>query len=206
MTFLRTKTQEKNMRHQLITRMLMVCAVAFGVCVTVSAQKKDTVRKNVATPSDVEYDVSLRIVDAQGENPGYEAIVRLGEKTLQVLEERADQRPDEMEKFGNVIQTDVNFDGHPDLLICLGGMNVTDQTFIYYDAWISNVAEGELTFSCYKNFRDISNAEVDAVKQRILSHYMARDGSFTYSALRWHDGKLEMDGKSWNVKKKLVIR
>ena len=209
-------------KKKLITVVLwLVCAFAFILGFTIKngstkanaqamvASAEIATNANVANHGkafDVDYDVSLRIVDADGEQPGYEAIVRLDGKTLQVLEGRTEYRPDEMEKFGNVIQTDVNFDGQPDLLICLGGMNVTDQTFIYYDAWLSRKVSGNHTFSLYKDFRDITNAEVDATKKRILSHYMARDGSFTYSAQQWVNGKLELDGKSWNVKKKLVIR
>ena len=80
-------------------------ACAFFCCASLSLHAQDS------------YDVSLRIVDADGENPGYEAIVRLNGKTLQVLEARVEDRPGVMEKFGNVIQKDVNFDGLDDLLI-----------------------------------------------------------------------------------------
>lgn len=161
------------------------------------------------------YDVSLRIVDEQGPKPGYECIVRLagigGNKTLQVLEARIEDRPDKMEKFGNVVETDVNFDGIPDLLICLGGQSVTDQTFMHYDAWIAKRVEGpseSYQFVRYKNFRGIANAEVDHVNKRILSHYLVRDGvSYNYSAHRWREnGMLMEDGPSWVEKKKLVVK
>ena len=155
-----------------------------------------------------EYDVSLRIVDADGEHPAYEAIFRMNGKALQVLEARVEDRPDDMEKFGNVIQADVNFDGYDDLLICLGGQKVSDQTFMHYDAWIFNphtIENGPLTR--YKNFRGIVNAEVDSKNQRILSHYMVRDGvTYNYTAHRWKNGMLMVDGQSWNEKGKLQIK
>lgn len=151
-----------------------------------------------------DYDVSLRIVDANGANPGYEAIVRNRDgKIFQVLETKVEDRPGDMAKFGNVIEKDVNFDGTPDLLICLGGQKVTDQTFLYYDAWIADWNEGNVTFTLYPSFRDIANAEVDAAYRCIFSHYMARDGSYTYLQKSWSNGKLVEDGKSWNVKQKL---
>lgn len=154
-----------------------------------------------------DYDVSLRIVDEQGAQPGYEAIVRLNGKTLQVLEARVEDRPGVMEKFGNVIQKDVNFDGLDDLLICLGGQPVTDQTFMYYDAWIAQSGANGPTFTLYKDFRDITNAEVDTANKRILSHYLVRDGvTYNYTQKRWQDGELKAVGKSWNVKKKLVVK
>ena len=133
-----------------------------------------------------------------------EAIVRNRDgKTLQVLETKVEDRPGDMAKFGNVIEKDVNFDGTPDLLICLGGQKVTDQTFLYYDAWIADWNEGNVTFTLYPSFRDIANAEVDAAYRCIFSHYMARDGSYTYLQKSWSNGKLVEDGKSWNVKQKL---
>ena len=152
-----------------------------------------------------DYDVSLRIVDEKGPMPGYEAIVRNRDgKTLQVLEAKLEDRPDDMKSFGNVIEQDVNLDGTPDLLISVGGRSVTDQTFQYYDAWIADWNEGNVTFTLYPTFRDIANPEVDAAYQCVFSHYMARDGSYTYIQKRWENGKLVEDGKSWNVKEKLV--
>ena len=154
-----------------------------------------------------DYDVSLRIVDGQGQHPGYEAIVRNRDgKTLQVLETRVEDRPSNMEKFGNVIETDVNFDGTPDLLISVGGQSVSDQTFQYYDAWIADWNEGNVTFTLYPTFREIANAEVVPAYQCIFSHYMARDGSYTYIQKSWKNGKLVEDGQSWNVKQKLKLR
>lgn len=154
-----------------------------------------------------EYDVSLRIVDADGEHPGYETIVRLNGKTLPVLEARVEDRPDDMDDFGNVIQVDVNFDGYDDLLICLGGQKVSDQTFMHYDAWIATPADGSIKFVRYKNFRGITNAEVDSANKRILSHYLVRDGvTYNYTAHRWKNGMLMVDGQSWNEPKKLVVK
>lgn len=155
-----------------------------------------------------EYDVSLRIVDADGEHPGYEAIFRMNGKALQVLEARVEDRPSDMEKFGNVMQVDVNFDGYDDLLICLGGQKVSDQTFMHYDAWIFNPHTLENgPFTRYKNFRGVANAEVDSENQRILSHYLVRDGvTYNYTAHRWKNGMLMVDGQSWNENGKLQIK
>ena len=170
-------------------------ACAFCCCASLTAHAQE------------DYDVSLRIVDEQGAQPGYEAIVRLNGKTLQVLEAQVIDRPDEMEKFGNVLQKDVNFDGLDDLLICLGGQKVSDQTFMHYDAWLATSADGTVKFVRYKNFRGVTNAEVDTANKRILSHYLVRDGvTYNYTAHRWKNGMLMEDGQSWNEPKKLLIK
>lgn len=151
-----------------------------------------------------EFNVSVRTfdMDSQDPGPGYEATVsNKAGKTIQVLEGRTEGYPPDMLKtFGEVWQTDINFDGHTDVLICLGWVPVSDQHFVLYDAWLFNPDEGK--FICSPNFRDIYNPEVDREKKRILSHYIARDGvQRVYSALYWQpDGSLQEAGETWVVK------
>ena len=151
-----------------------------------------------------EFNVSVRTfdMDSQDPGPGYEATVsNKAGKTIQVLEGRTEGYPPDMLKtFGEVWQTDINFDGHTDVLICLGWVPVSDQHFVLYDAWLFNPTEGK--FICSPNFRDIYNPEVDREKKRILSHYIARDGvQRVYSALYWQpDGSLQEAGETWVVK------
>jgi hypothetical protein len=150
-----------------------------------------------------EYDVSVRTfdMDSNDPGPGYEAIIRLDGKTLQVVEGRGYDYPENMlESFGNVWMADVDFDGHTDVLISLGTMPASDQTFTQYDAWLYNSDDGK--FYCPQTFRDIYNPEVDVKEHRILSHYIARDGKTkVYSAHYWQkDGNIQQVGKSWTVK------
>ena len=154
-------------------------------------------------PDDVDiYDVSVRTfdLDSQEPGPGYEGIIRKDGKTLQVVEGRTEGYPKDMLKpFGDVWQTDINFDGHTDILICLGWEPVSDQVFTHYDAWLFNPADGKFYHS--PNFRDICNPEPDRQEHRILSHYIARDGSTrVYSALYWQsDRSLRQVGKTWTL-------
>ena len=149
---------------------------------------------------DEEWDVSVRTFDMDSE-PKYEVIIRDSEgKTRTVGERTGFDYPQAMlETFGNVWETDVNFDGHTDVLICLGRMPASDQTFVHYDAWVYDPDDGK--FYCQGTFRDIFNPEIDREEHRILSHYIARDGvTRVYSAHYWQkDGNIVTVGDSWTV-------
>jgi hypothetical protein len=149
----------------------------------------------------VEWDVSVRTTDLETEKPRYEAMIRdVQGKTIQVAEGHTVDYPQEMLKpFGNVWQADVNFDGHTDVMICLGMMPTSDQAITYYDAWLYNPQTGKFDF--HEGFRDISNPEVDIVNQYVTSHYLIRDG-VTQQYTAW---SIQKDGtqkklKEWGVK------
>ena len=153
-------------------------------------------------PTNVEeWDVSVRSIDLDS-NPRYEVIIRDSKgKTLTFGERQGFDYPrDMLETFGNVWQTDVNFDGHTDVMICLGKEPVSDQVFVRYDAWVYDPDDNK--FYCQGTFRDICNPEVDREGRRILSHYIARDGKTrVYSAHYWQkDGNIAQEGETWEVK------
>ena len=153
-------------------------------------------------PTNVEeWDVSVRTIDLDSD-PRYEVIIRDSKgKTLTFGERNGFDYPrDMLETFGNVWQTDVNFDGHTDVMICLGLMPTSDQTFVKYDAWVYDPDDNK--FYCQSSFREICNPEVDREGRRILSHYIARDGKTrVYSAHYWQkDGNITQEGETWVVK------
>ena len=153
-------------------------------------------------PTNVEeWDVSVRTIDLDSD-PRYEVIIRDSKgKTLTFGERKGFDYPTDMlETFGNVWQTDVNFDGRTDVMICLGLMPTSDQAFVKYDAWIYDPDDNK--FYCQDSFREICNPEVDREGHRILSHYIARDGKTrVYSAHYWQkDGNIAQEGKTWEVK------
>ena len=153
-------------------------------------------------PTNVEeWDVSVRTIDLDS-NPRYEVIIRDSKgKTLTFGERQGFDYPrDMLETFGNVWQTDVNFDGHTDVMICLGKEPVSDQVFVRYDAWVYDSDDNK--FYCQGTFRDICNPEVDREGRRILSHYIARDGKTrVYAAHYWQkDGNIAQEGETWEVK------
>ena len=153
-------------------------------------------------PTNVEeWDVSVRTIDLDSD-PRYEVIIRDSNgKTLTFGERNGFDYPTDMlETFGNVWQTDVNFDGRTDVMICLGLMPTSDQTFVKYDAWVYDPDDNK--FYCQGTFREICNPEVDREGRRILSHYIARDGKTrVYSAFYWQkDGNIAQEGETWEVK------
>ena len=151
-----------------------------------------------STPETLNFEVSVVTPDLEEQYPRYEATVTSGNKTIQVLKGKTEDYPKDMlGKFGQVTQVDVNFDGYTDLLICLGEVPASDQTFLTYDAWIYNPEKGQ--FRLHEGFRDIYNAEVDAANKRILSHYLVRDGKTKYyNAVRLKDdGTVEEMGEGW---------
>ena len=97
------------------------------------AQEAETAEE---APAAEEWDVSVRTTDLETKKPRYEAIFRdANGNTIQVAEGNTVDYPQDMlEPFGNVWQADVNFDGHTDIMICLGMMPASDQTITYYDA------------------------------------------------------------------------
>ena len=127
-------------------------------------------------PAAEEWDISVRTTDLEEKLPRYEALIRdANGKVIQVLEGNTVDYPQDMLKpFGNVWQADVNFDGHTDIMICLGMMPASDQTITYYDAWLYNPNAGE--FFHHEGFRDISNPEVDTFNEYVTGHYLLRDG------------------------------
>lgn len=149
-------------------------------------------------PETLNFEVSFVTPDLEEQYPRYEATVTSGNKTIQVLKGKTEDYPKDMlGKFGQVTQVDVNFDGYTDLLICLGEVPASDQTFLTYDAWIYNPEKGQ--FRLHEGFRDIYNAEVDVANKRILSHYLVRDGKTKYyNAVRLKDdGTVEEMGEGW---------
>ena len=153
-------------------------------------------------PTNVEeWDVSVRTIDLDSA-PRYEVIIRDSKgKTLTFGERNGFDYPrDMLETFGNVWQTDVNFDGRTDVIICLGQEPVSDQTFVRYDAWVYDPDDNK--FYCQGTFREICNPEVDREGHRILGHYIARDGKTrVYSAHYWQkDGNIVQEGETWEVK------
>ena len=127
-------------------------------------------------PDAEEWDVSVRTTDLEEQKPRYEAIFRdANGNTIQVAEGHTVDYPQDMLKpFGNVWQADVNFDGHTDIMICLGIKPVNGQTVTWYEAWLYNPQTGK--FYSQSDFRDINNPEVDTVNKYITGHYLLRDG------------------------------
>lgn len=176
-----------------------VVATAVDTTASVEAEESDGAAADGQGLAE-EWDVSVRTFDIDSE-PKYEVIIRDSEGKTRTVGERTgfDYPQDMLETFGNVWETDVNFDGHTDVLICLGKEPVSDQVFVRYDAWVYDTEDGK--FYCQGTFREICNPEIDREGRRILSHYIARDGKTrVYSAHYWQrDGNIAQEGETWTV-------
>jgi hypothetical protein len=176
-----------------------VAAIAVDTTASVEAEESDGAAADGQGLAE-EWDVSVRTFDIDSE-PKYEVIIRDSEGKTRTVGERTgfDYPQDMLETFGNVWETDVNFDGHTDVLICLGKEPVSDQVFVRYDAWVYDTEDGK--FYCQGTFREICNPEIDREGRRILSHYIARDGKTrVYSAHYWQrDGNIAQEGETWTV-------
>ena len=78
---------------------------------------------------------------------------------------------------GVVYETDVNFDGHPDVLLFRGVLGA--QGIDFYDCWIS---DGSRLVRC-EGFEEIPNPYVDAGNKLIYGH--VRDGAAAYYTLQY---------------------
>ena len=70
-----------------------------------------------------------------------------------------------MKEVGRLILADVNFDGHTDLLVCLGRYDAAEH--LQFDAWIWE--PGEEFFVYDEDFRYYKNPAISASKKTIFT-------------------------------------
>ena len=148
-------------------------------------------------PAAEEWDISVRIYD----QVMYEGIIRdaNGNTIMLIGGNTVDYPEDMLEPFGNVWQADVNFDGHTDIMICLGMKPANDQTITCYDAWLYNPQTGK--FYNHRDFRNINNPEVDTFNKYVTGHYLLRDGKTKqYTAYTIQEDGTQKILKEWQRK------
>ena len=151
-------------------------------------------------PVTEQWDVSVRITDLEEEKPHYEAIIRdASGKTIQVVEGNTNAyRPIELLKpFGNVWQADVDFDGHTDIMICMGIQPLLGYK-TYYDAWIFNPQTGK--FDYHEGLSDLNNPEVDTIRKCVTYHYPLDSVTEQYTAISVQKNGTLKELKSWQKK------
>ena len=154
-------------------------------------------------PQAEQWDISVQITDLQLEKPRYEALIHNSEGgSKQMLEGYTSDYPQDMlESFGNVWQADVNFDGHTDVMICLGMMPANNHPITYYDAWLYDPQTDKFVF--HKNFRLICNPQLDDANQYVLSYVVLPDGKTKkYIAYAIQNDGTVKKLKEWQVKGK----
>lgn len=75
-------------------------------------------------------------------------------------------RPTDMNEFGRLILVDVNFDGHTDLLVCLGRYDMEE--YMYFDAWIWDTDYEN--FSYDENFRNYAEPAISKSQKKVVEN------------------------------------
>ncbi len=127
------------------------------------------------------------------ENGQYDALIltcQKGEKTQEfVCEFNWAKGQDWLGESGTIEEEDINFDGTPDVVVCLGNFGVGDSYF-FYDALVwNNNAE---CFEKVEEYSSIANPVIDTEKKIIVSQYTNMENTTYREEYAWKDGKLAM--------------
>lgn len=113
-----------------------------------------------------------------------------GEKTQEfVCEFNWPKDKDLLGESGTIEEEDINFDGIPDVVVCLGDFGVGDSYF-FYDALVWN--NNDNCFEQVEKYSGIANPVIDTEKKMIVSEYTNLEGSTYREEYAWKDGKLTM--------------
>lgn len=176
-------------------KILAIISLVALLPLTVQAQKP-----RVSTAE--QWDVSVRTYDKDSKDPGpgYEFIVRVKGKPFTARGRGFSYPLDMLEQFGNVWLVDADFDGHTDVLICLGTEPAANGVNKRYDAWLYNPDDGK--FYCPDTFCEIPNPSVDKENTRIVGYITDSDGRTKIcSEYYWQrDGNIQRVGETWKEK------
>lgn len=129
----------------------------------------------------------------EDENGQCDALIltcKKGEKTQEfVCEFNWPKDKDLLGESGTIEEEDINFDGIPDVVVCLGDFGVGDSYF-FYDALVWN--NNDNCFEQVEEYSSIANPVIDAEKKMIVSEYTNLEGSTYREEYAWKDGKLTM--------------
>lgn len=113
-----------------------------------------------------------------------------GEKTQEfVCEFNWPKDKDLLGESGTIEEEDINFDGIPDVVVCLGDFGVGDSYF-FYDALVWN--NNDNCFEQVEEYSGIANPVIDTEKKMIVSEYTNLEGNTYREEYAWKDGKLTM--------------
>jgi hypothetical protein len=87
--------------------------------------------------------------------------------------------------FGEILEEDINFDGIPDLQICLGPFNAFGN--FTYDGLVWD--QDAHKFVRVENYSEIFDPQLSLFDNRIIGLFRL-DSDLTISVYEWHDGKL----------------
>lgn len=99
--------------------------------------------------------------------------------------------PDYWHGFGGIREDDINFDGIPDLMICLGPTNSFGG--FTYDGYVWDTTAHK--FVRVEHFDEIRDPEFFPEKNQILGTFRI-DSHYWFSLYEWRDGKLVLIEKT----------
>lgn len=92
---------------------------------------------------------------------------------------------------GEIEEEDINFDGVPDLLVCLGNFAVGYEPDYLYSAFVWNASEGK--FEEVEQIAGAFNLRVDKENKAIISEYKTAVGDHVTDTYKWKDGKIVLE-------------
>ena len=129
--------------------------------------------------------------DEEGQVDAVVLTCQSGEKTQNFVCELLWSKDEDLMGGVEVEEQDFNFDGIPDVLVCLGdfGVNPSHFPMLSYAGFVWN--NETQSFDRVTELEDIVNVEIDTDNQTIVSNYSTVVGDTYHEVYAWKSGKLE---------------
>ena len=89
---------------------------------------------------------------------------------------------------GEISEDDINFDGTPDLMVCLGNFAIGFEPDYLYSTFVWNASVGR--FERIKELDEAFNLRIDKENKNIISEYKTAAGDHVTETYKWKDGKI----------------
>ena len=129
--------------------------------------------------------------DEEGQVNAVVLTCQSGEKTQRFVCELLWSKDEDLMGGMEVEEQDFNFDGFPDVLVCLGdfGVNPSNFPMLSYAGFVWN--NETQSFDRVAELEDIVNVEIDADNKTIVSNYSTVVGDTYHEVYAWKNGKLD---------------
>ncbi len=173
-----------------MTRFLIFELIAVMVVVSTTSaaknyvpERKDfTFKTQVFTTTDDDFTVADSIITTVTDKSG---------KSFQLVSLTEPLDPEYWRGFGDIVEDDINFDGIPDLMICLGPTNAFGG--FTYDGY---VWDNQLhKFIKIENFNEIMDPAYVPSENKIIGTFRI-DNNYWTSVYQWQNGKLVLIDES----------
>ena len=158
---------------------IMVAVSAFSSCAAknyVPERKDYTFKTQVFTTTDDDFTVADSIITTVTDKSG---------NSFQLVSYTEPLDPEYWRGFGNIVEDDINFDGIPDLMICLGPTNAFGGFTYDGYTWDNKLHK----FTHVENFSEIMDPVYFPSENKITGTYRI-DNNYWFSTYQWQNGKL----------------